>query len=137
MLIKTKEKKSEVSNYQKTTKLKKSIFSSESCSTTDDLPECSADASRLVLQNDKCGVLKYGNQNSPFKECINKIAATAKEYLESCVMDACAYSENADELKQVVCMNLNAFAGECLTHGVTIKWRRSNLCRMYSIFKTI
>ncbi|VDI74139.1 Hypothetical predicted protein, partial [Mytilus galloprovincialis] len=101
---------------------------SESCSTTDDLPECSADASRLVLQNDKCGVLKYGNQNSPFKECINKIAATAKEYLESCVMDACAYSENADELKQVVCMNLNAFAGECLTHGVTIKWRRSSLC---------
>ncbi|CAC5390658.1 unnamed protein product [Mytilus coruscus] len=100
----------------------------ESCSTTDDLPECSADASRLVLENDRCGLLKYGNQDSPFKECIQKLATTAKEYLESCVMDGCAYSKNADELNQVVCMNLNAFAEECLTHGFTIKWRRPGLC---------
>ena len=72
-----------------------------------------------------------GNTKSPFRDCVEKIPELAKEYLESCKIDACAYSKNKGELDRVICMNLGAFAEECLVLSYRVKWRTTDFCRKF------
>lgn len=103
--------------------------SNKKCKTQDDLPKCSEETTKVILRDDYCGMLRSEHSKSPFKDCINAMTTTSKEYLESCTEDACAYSDNLDKSKNVVCMTLGAFAEECLTNGYKVKWRTSTFCR--------
>ena len=106
-------------------------FNSEECETEDELPKCLEKGVEKARVLNHCEYLKPGNRNSPFHECMTKIPMKAKQYLESCEMDACAYANNITKLEQVVCLNTESFAEECHVTGYKAKWRTPDFCRKY------
>ncbi|KRT80045.1 hypothetical protein AMK59_6836, partial [Oryctes borbonicus] len=68
----------------------------------------------------KCGVLK----TSPFLACHSEVPVDS--YYENCLFDTCACDQGGD--CECLCTALAAYAQECNTKGVPIKWRSQELC---------
>ncbi|EFA10333.2 hemocytin [Tribolium castaneum] len=83
---------------------------------------CEDRPDRKVWALKQCGVLK-----SPlFAPCHSEVPVDI--FLEKCVFDSCACDQGGD--CECLCTALAAYAQECNTHGVPIKWRSQKLCPM-------
>jgi von Willebrand factor len=82
---------------------------------------CEDRPDRKVWALKQCGVLK----SSLFSPCHSEVPVDI--YLEKCVFDACACDQGGD--CECLCTALAAYAQECTTRGVPIKWRSQKLCR--------
>lgn len=69
----------------------------------------------------KCGALK----NYPFSACHSEVPVDS--YYEKCLFDTCACDQGGD--CECLCTALAAYAQECNTKGVPIRWRSQELCR--------
>lgn len=56
---------------------------------------------------------------------------TDKIYLYRCVFDSCACDQGGD--CECLCTVFSAYAQECNAKGVSMKWRRQDICREYEI----
>jgi von Willebrand factor len=83
---------------------------------------CEDRPDRKVWALKQCGVLK----SSLFSPCHSEVPVDI--YLEKCVFDACACDQGGD--CECLCTALAAYAQECTTRGVPIKWRSQKLCPM-------
>ncbi|KAJ3643777.1 hypothetical protein Zmor_026489 [Zophobas morio] len=90
--------------------------------TVDVTSTCDERPDRKVWALKKCGILK----SSVFAPCHSEVPVDI--YLEKCIFDACACDQGGD--CECLCTALAAYAQECNTRGVPIKWRSQKLCPM-------
>lgn len=96
----------------------------EYCPEPEEIPKggpCERRPERKTWAARKCGLLK----EQPFAACHQEV--DVGPWLERCIFDACACDQGGD--CECLCTALAAYAQECNSKGVPIKWRTQELCR--------
>ncbi|KAL1513261.1 hypothetical protein ABEB36_002690 [Hypothenemus hampei] len=86
------------------------------------LDTCNENPGRRAWALKKCGILK----TSLFLPCHSEVPLD--NFFERCVFDTCACDQGDD--CQCLCTALAAYAQECNSRGVPVKWRSPELCPM-------
>ncbi|XP_056642321.1 hemocytin [Diorhabda sublineata] len=83
---------------------------------------CTYRPDRKVWATKKCGVLK----TQTFAACHSEVPVDY--FFEKCIFDSCACDQGGD--CECMCTALAAYAQECNSRGVAIKWRTPEFCPM-------
>lgn len=88
-----------------------------------DIPQdtCALHPERQTWSVQRCGALK----RAPFSLCHSEVPPG--DYLQRCERDTCACGLGGD--CECLCTALAAYAHECASRGVPVKWRTQDLCR--------
>lgn len=58
----------------------------------------------------------------------------ALEMYEACVLDYCAFYDDAKLRDDIVCQGIEGYAEQCLEMGISVRWRTKDVCRMLDSF---
>ncbi|XP_074650327.1 uncharacterized protein LOC141905382 [Tubulanus polymorphus] len=89
---------------------------------------CPGKWENLVKSTKYCG--QFNRVKGPFKNCIRTQNLNEKDLFTACKMDVCAYRDNSEAVKEIVCGHFSNLVETCYNNDDTtlIDWRRPNFC---------
>ncbi|XP_064649930.1 IgGFc-binding protein-like [Lineus longissimus] len=96
----------------------------------DPVIKCSDKNNALIASDTYCGYIK--STTGPFAECIKSGKVDWKSAYAACQIDACAFVDKPESIKEVICADVGEFASECQLNGYQPSkvWRTTTFCPM-------